>query len=870
MSVNGDAPPACQQHRGFATASSGPCDAATPSGGGSAGGGKEPLTMSLQEAVMSLADVAVSKVEEGDLDAAIGVLSEGIKEFGPRFPDSPEVGELHNQVALLLFMKGDVEEAAGHAQTALDATSAAFGPTSVLTGHRQLRMGAVRVGQGKHNEAAGMLQDAVTALGDDPSKAEAQLYLALVQLSRASDVTHVTALDGELFRCVRVMRDNFGVDSMVLRLALMQHDKLVTRALGAQVLDASLCEALMAQHVSLLEFVDPSGEELAIALYKIATFFYTQDLLSDAGKKVALAGALLKGHYHEDHPLVLMCSHRMGMVCAASGDHRAATKLLSASLKRYQSPDQGGAEGTASALAKEAELGLAMARFRSIDQQLPKQQLQERQAGALAEVHGLLSELVKAIGSSHMLAQAGMRYCAQLGAFASPHARGSAAPPCRVVAPSTPSTLFTPGAPTPSTPPTPGSTDTVGVLLLNLGGPDKLDDVQPFLYNLFADPEIIRLPEPLQFLQPVVATIISTLRAPKSKEGYAAIGGGSPLRRITEDQGAALAASLGNKGLPGAKVYVGMRYWHPYTEEALAAIKADGVGRLVILPLYPQFSISTSGSSFRLLEQLLKDDPAMSRLKHTVIPSWYQRKGYVGAMVDLMVEELTKFEAPADVEVFFSAHGVPVSYVEKAGDPYKEEMEECVSLIMDELRRRGCKNRHTLAYQSRVGPVEWLKPYTDDTIRLLGKRGTRAMLTVPISFVSEHIETLEEIDVEYRELAHESGIKQWGRVPALNTNARFIDDLADAVVEALPYVGQLAGGSIDALVPGGELGALLDTFDKQRMAVPSPVPMWEWGWTDSAEILNGRLAMVAILFVFTLETVTGQGIIASFFSDWRV
>jgi hypothetical protein len=219
---------------------------------------------------------AVSKVEEGDLDAAILILQEGIKEFGPRFPDSPEVGELHNQVALLLFMKGDVEAAAGHAQTALDFTRAAFGPTSVLTGHRQLRMGAVRVGQGQHGEATGLLQDACKALGDDPSKAEAELYLALVQLSRASDVTHVTALDGELFRCVRVMKDNFGVDSMVLRLALAQHDKLVTQALGAQALDASLCESLMAQHIKLLESVDPSGEELAIALYKIATFFYTQ------------------------------------------------------------------------------------------------------------------------------------------------------------------------------------------------------------------------------------------------------------------------------------------------------------------------------------------------------------------------------------------------------------------------------------------------------------------------------------------------------------------------------------------------------------------------------------------------------------------
>lgn len=172
----------------------------------------------------------------------------------------------------------------------------------------------------------------------------------------------------------------------------------------------------------------------------------------------------------------------------------------------------------------------------------------------------------------------------------------------------------------------PPAVDQVGVLLLNLGGPDTLADVQPFLYNLFADPDIIRLPGPAKSLQPLIATLISNLRAPKSSEAYASIGGGSPLRRITEDQASALAESLQRKGL-NAKVYVGMRYWHPFTEEALDKIKKDGVGKLVILPLYPQFSISTSGSSLRLLEQLFKDDVELAELQHTVIPSWYQRKG---------------------------------------------------------------------------------------------------------------------------------------------------------------------------------------------------------------------------------------------------
>jgi ferrochelatase len=402
------------------------------------------------------------------------------------------------------------------------------------------------------------------------------------------------------------------------------------------------------------------------------------------------------------------------------------------------------------------------------------------------------------------------------------------------------------------------------VLLLNLGGPETLDDVRPFLYNLFADPDIIRLPQALKFLQPVLANIISTLRSPKSAEGYAAIGGGSPLRRITDEQADALGNALRGRGLD-AEVYVAMRYWHPYTEEALQHVVRDGITHLVILPLYPQFSISTSGSSLRLLEQLFKKDPVLSNLKHTVIPSWYQRPGYVGAMVDLIEQELAKFDQPEQVNVFFSAHGVPKSYVEEAGDPYKEEMEECVALIMNELQRRGRANEHTLAYQSRVGPVEWLQPYTDDSIRALGAAGVKSLLAVPISFVSEHIETLEEIDMEYRELALESGVKQWGRVPALNTNARFIEDLADAVVEALPYVGVMAGAPTGntSLVPMGDLDTLLDAYDRDRRTLPAPVEPWSWGWTKSAETWNGRIAMVAIIVILLLEATTGQSFLSN-------
>jgi len=409
-----------------------------------------------------------------------------------------------------------------------------------------------------------------------------------------------------------------------------------------------------------------------------------------------------------------------------------------------------------------------------------------------------------------------------------------------------------------------GQKEKLGVMLLNLGGPETLDDVQPFLYNLFADPDIIRLPENLKFLQKPLATVISMTRASKSAEGYKAIGGGSPLRRITEDQGMALKEALERKG-QDAEVYVAMRYWHPYTEEAMQQIKEDDITKLVVLPLYPQFSISTSGSSLRLLQDLLENDPDLVALKHTVIPSWYQRRGYVNAMVDMIMDELKLFDRPEEIEVFFSAHGVPKSYVSQVGDPYKEEMEESVRLIMTELRRRNVMNHYTLAYQSRVGPVEWLKPYTDDTIKELGQQGVRGMLAVPISFVSEHIETLEEIDMQYKELAHESGITEWRRVPALNTNPAFIDDLADAVLEALPYVGSMIGHS-DSLVPIGEVDTLLDVFDRERPTLPSPMTMWEWGFTHSAEIWNGRIAMIAILVILMLETVTGRGILSNLLS----
>ncbi len=319
----------------------------------------------------------------------------------------------------------------------------------------------------------------------------------------------------------------------------------------------------------------------------------------------------------------------------------------------------------------------------------------------------------------------------------------------------------------------------VGVLLLNLGGPDKQEDVQPFLYNLFADPEIIRIPVPP--LQKPLAWLISTLRAPKSRKNYQAIGGGSPLRAITRQQGRVLQKALKARSVD-AKIYIGMRYWHPFTEEAVREIKADGVRRLVILPLYPQYSISTSGSSIKLLDQLWARDPELQRIERATINSWYSRPGYVEAMCERVREGLDKFSDPQGVHILFSAHGVPRTYVEQDGDPYQRQTEETVKLIVQSLDR---PNQHSLSYQSRVGPVEWLKPYTEETINELAARGVKSLLVVPVSFISEHIETLQEIELEYREVAEAAGIHDFRRAKALNINKTFINDLAELVIENL-------------------------------------------------------------------------------------
>lgn len=319
----------------------------------------------------------------------------------------------------------------------------------------------------------------------------------------------------------------------------------------------------------------------------------------------------------------------------------------------------------------------------------------------------------------------------------------------------------------------------VGILLLNFGGPETLDDVKPFLYHLFADPEVIRLPF---IIREPLARLISTFRHKRSRGYYEKIGGGSPLRRITEQQGEALKAMLEEQGYD-VHMYIGMQCWHPFIKKAVEQIISDDLTHLVVLPLFPQFSVTTTQACLVKFDKQVKKHSGWPVTGKVTIKYWYDHPLYVQSLAEMIQEELGKFalEDVAKVHLLFSAHSIPQKYVDQ-GDPYAEQTRQTVELIMERLGRR---NPYHLAFQSRLGPVEWLQPYTDKLIEQLGRGGVTHTLAIPISFVSEHIETLYEIDILYQGMAHEAGISDFRRVPAPNTHPTFIRALASLVQEKL-------------------------------------------------------------------------------------
>jgi protoporphyrin/coproporphyrin ferrochelatase len=323
-----------------------------------------------------------------------------------------------------------------------------------------------------------------------------------------------------------------------------------------------------------------------------------------------------------------------------------------------------------------------------------------------------------------------------------------------------------------------------GVLLFNLGGPETPADVRPFLFNLFSDPEIIRIQS--DALRRSLAWLIARVRQNKSKELYRQIGGGSPLRKITESQAAALGAELASRGHE-ARVYVGMRCWKPSIDEAVDRILRDGIRRLILLPLFPHYSSTTTGSCFRHFQTLDRQASLSSNIQISYVQSWFAEPLYVEAMADLIREGLTQFPQGdrENVHILYSAHSIPARYV-REGDPFLEQSRQSVALIDAQLANAHAS---TLSFQSRIGPVKWLGPSTREVLKKLSKDGVAGVLAVPISFVSDHLETLQEIDVQYKQLAADLGIRRFYRAAALNVYPKFIQALAVITLNALQKNG---------------------------------------------------------------------------------
>lgn len=314
----------------------------------------------------------------------------------------------------------------------------------------------------------------------------------------------------------------------------------------------------------------------------------------------------------------------------------------------------------------------------------------------------------------------------------------------------------------------------LGVVLFQLGGPDTLEAIEPFLFNLFCDPDIIDFPFARIGRKPL-AKLISSTRAKRVQHHYFAIGGGSPIRKFTEQQAGALEKRLREEGL-NAHCFVAMRYWHPFTAEAVAQLRAAHCEEIVLLPLYPHYSSTTTGSSLNEWKRLFHED-----LPVHFIENFYRNELYLDALIEKVDETLASFPQAADVEIVFSAHSVPISVIHK-GDPYQREIEETVELLM---RRGGWIYRHRLCYQSKVGASKWLQPSLHATLRQLAREGAKNVCIIPISFVSDHVETLGEIDHEAREEAKQLGIEHFEMSAGLNSSPKFIEALANLVRKAV-------------------------------------------------------------------------------------
>jgi protoporphyrin/coproporphyrin ferrochelatase len=313
----------------------------------------------------------------------------------------------------------------------------------------------------------------------------------------------------------------------------------------------------------------------------------------------------------------------------------------------------------------------------------------------------------------------------------------------------------------------------VAVVLFQLGGPDSQAAVEPFLYSLFCDPDIINFPGSFLARKPL-AKLISTTRAKVVRQHYAEIGGGSPIRRLTVQQGRALEVAL--RPHISARAVVAMRYWHPNTEEAIASLERAPFEELVLLPLYPHYSFATTGSSMKEWNRRYKPSVSVHFIDH-----FFDHPDYIAGIVERINGVLRQLPNPEEVQLVFSAHGLPMALVEK-GDPYPQHIDRTVRMVCD---LGSWENPHVLCYQSKVGPQRWLEPSLTGTIERMAREGIRRVLVIPISFLTEHIETLYEINIEAREHAESLGISDFHMMPALNDSPLLIRALADLVLRSV-------------------------------------------------------------------------------------
>ena len=332
------------------------------------------------------------------------------------------------------------------------------------------------------------------------------------------------------------------------------------------------------------------------------------------------------------------------------------------------------------------------------------------------------------------------------------------------------------------------ATEKTAVVLFNLGGPDSPEAVAPFLYNLFKDPAIIRLPGIVRI---PLAKLISRRRAPIAQEIYKHIGGASPLLEQTQEQAQALEDELKNEG--EFKVFTVMRYWHPMADDVAQQVKTYAPDRIVLLPLYPQFSTTTTQSSFRDWDRAAQKADLQVPTKR--ICCYPDHEKFISAYAKLIAPLHEEASKSGPVRILFSAHGLPEK-ISRDGDPYEAQVYAGAQAIIEQLGSEGeTQIDHLVCFQSRVGPLKWIGPSTDEAIIQAGVDGV-GVLIVPIAFVSEHSETLVELDIEYRDLAREHGIEAYMRVPTVGTEPDFIDCLQGLVMESLASENDVIRGAL--------------------------------------------------------------------------